>query len=300
MTAALHLSTPPIERWSLHLQPARPLHVTHPGSMLRGAFGHALKALACSCDGAEHAGCIYQQIFEPVAPADWPTRFSNCPPAYVLSAPSVSGPRQSIHFDFTLLGPSLRHRGLLWQAWQAAAALGFGPQQITARLQPGAEQQLDCPPPGCQQLQLHLTSPLLLKHKCQGALRSRPLAPQEVTLHDLLVALHRRLELTQRLYAVPSHLPDLAQWLKEADALVMQANLQPQHFARHSNRQQQSMTLYGLSGVIHLSGPLSSSLRSALAIGQWLHIGGKTALGFGGYRLHSSIESSVHDRRSAK
>ena len=300
MSAALHLTSLPVERWSLHLDLARPLQVTHPGSMLRGAFGHALKTLACKCHSEHHAGCVYQQIFEPAAPIDWPARFNNCPPAYVLSVPTEFGPRQSIHFGFTLLGPCLHHRGLLWRAWQVAAAGGFGPQQITPHLHPGDEQQLQEPLSGCQQLQIRLLSPLLLKHKSRGTLKSRPLAPEELTLRNLLVALHRRLELTQRLYGVPSQLPELAVWLKEADALDLRADLQEQHFARHSNRQQQSMPLYGLSGVIHLSGPLSSSLRSALAIGQWLHIGGKTALGFGGYRLHSSIESSVHDRRSAK
>ncbi|MNR28957.1 hypothetical protein D3C85_1463070 [compost metagenome] len=45
------------------------------------------------------------------------------------------------------------------------------------------------------------------------------------------------------------------------------------------------MPLYGLCGDLVLLGPLDHDLLAALTLGQWLHIGGKTALGQGGYRL---------------
>lgn len=133
--SVLLLPNQAIERWSVRLQLSRPLRLGHTGSMLRGAFGHALKALACQCADNAHAGCIYQQIFEPASPANWPVRYRNCPPAYVLTPPPVSKDAQrEINFQFTLLGPSVEHRALIWRAWQAAAERGFGTHQVQAKL----------------------------------------------------------------------------------------------------------------------------------------------------------------------
>lgn len=279
---------PHLERWLLRLSPSRPLpHLEHGGSMLRGAFGHALKALACACGSETHRpDCLYQQIFEPSPPADWPLRYRDCPPAYVITPLARIRSATHLDFGFTLLGPALEHRALLWQAWQQAAAHGLGQQQIPARLQAlGHEPGLPAVP-GSGPLRLQLVSPLLLKRKQPGQTASRPLGPAELGCSDLLIALHRRLELTHRLYGVPATpLPALETWLSLHEHLTLRTHLQEHHFARHSNRQQQRMPLYGLSGDIHLSGPLPSSLRTALNIGQWLHVGGKTALGFGGYRL---------------
>lgn len=283
------LPSPAIERWSLRLQLARPLqHSAHCGSMLRGAFGHALKALACRCDASVHRpDCPYQQIFEPRPPGDWPQRYRDCPPAYVITPPPVAvGQRQHLDFAFTLLGPTLEQRALVWQAWQRAASQGLGEAQVPARLQAlGHEQHLPAAP-NAASMHLQLTSPLLIKRKQPGQGLSQPLRPDELRIEDLLIALHRRLELTHRLYGVPATpLPALEEWLALGSSLRFAARLHEHHYARHSNRQQQRMPLYGLSGEIQLGGPLPRSLRDALVLGQWLHIGGKTALGLGGYRL---------------
>lgn len=293
--AAYNLLTLPIERWTLRVQLSRPLHLPHLGSMLRGAFGHALKALACQCAASLHHSCAYQQIFEPVAPAGWPQRFNNCPPAYVLTPPAAkAGFLHEFSFDFTLLGPSLEHRGLIWQAWQAAASRGFGPQQTTARLLPGHEHNLSAPLAGTRQLCLQLLSPLLIKRKTPGQMHSQALGPDNLGLHDLLVALYRRLDISHHLYGVPASLPVLADWLRQAESIEMRTQLCETHYARHSNRQQQSMPLYGLTGTLQLQGAMSQDLLAALSLGQWLHIGGKTALGLGGYRLLAPQAPALH------
>lgn len=283
------LSSQTIERWSLRLSLSQPLsHVEHAGSMLRGAFGHALKALACACGGEPHVlGCRYQQIFEPLPPLDWPSRYRDCPPAYVLSPPAPeSSSRTHLDFAFTLLGPSLTQRALIWEAWQHAAQQGLGNRRISARLQAVAHSTQPTAMLASRQVRLQLTSPLLLKRKQVGQSRSEPIGPCALCVSDLLIALHRRLTLTHGLYGVPaSPLPPLEQWLALGDSLDLQACLLETHFSRHSNRQQQRMPLYGLSGTIDLRGPLDPTLLAALTLGQWLHIGGKTALGLGGYKL---------------
>lgn len=279
----------PIERWSLRLEMARPLQrAEHCGSMLRGAFGHELRALACRCDADVHRPeCLYQQIFEPQPPEDWPLRYRDCPPAYVISPPAaLSGTRQQVDFAFTLLGPTIEQRALIWQAWQQAASRGLGEQRIPARLLAlGHESDLPGTPEG-DQIRLHLTSPLLIKRKQPGQPASQPVRPHELVVDDLLIALHRRLELALRLYgSATATLPALEEWLALAPSFRFTTRLQDHHYSRHSNRQQRRMPLYGLSGEIQLGGPLPQSLRHALALGQWLHIGGKTALGLGGYRV---------------
>lgn len=278
-----------IERWSLRLTLARPLaQVEHAGSMLRGAFGHALKSLACRCGDERHMpGCPYQRIFEPLPPADWPARYRDCPPAYVLTPPAADAAgRTQLDFAFTLLGPSLEQRALVWHAWQEAASRGLGNRQIPARLQAVAYETSAPKLEATQRVRLRLTSPLLLKRKQNGQTTSRPLRPHELGASDLLLALHRRLDLTQRLYGIPARpLPPLAQWLALAERLELRSDLQETRFARRSNRQQQRMPLYGLTGILDLSGPLSPDLLEALSLGQWLHIGGKVSFGMGGYRL---------------
>ncbi|WP_349618207.1 CRISPR system precrRNA processing endoribonuclease RAMP protein Cas6 [Azotobacter salinestris] len=302
MSPAATPSSLSIERWSLRLTLARPLtQVEHAGSMLRGAFGHALKSLACRCGDEQHMpGCPYQQIFDPLPPADWPARYRDCPPAFALTPPAAdASSRTRLDFAFTLLGPSHMQRALVWEAWHQAASHGLGNRQIPARLQAIGYDTLLPRLEATRRVRLQLTSPLLLKRKQPGQNTSQPLRPHELGAADLLLALHRRLELTQRLYGVPVQpLPPLAQWLALAERLELRSNLQEHRFTRRSNRQQQHMPLYGLTGTLDLSGPLPPDLLEALSLGQWLHVGGKVSFGMGGYRLFSTHESSVNDGKS--
>jgi len=191
-------------------------------------------------------------------------------------------------------------RDLIWQAWQLAASRGIGPTKIPASLLPGVPEQLHQPVPNTTAVSMRLLSPLLLKRKRHGQPGSSALGPEQVTSTDLLLALHRRLELTHKLYEIPqAPLPCLDEWLSLANGIRLRADLQETHFARRSNRQQKRMPLFGLSGYIHLQGTLTSSLLSALALGQWLHIGGKTALGLGGYQLLAPAYFTVIDGKTS-
>lgn len=291
-----------LERWLLELSPQRPImHAEHAGSMLRGAFGHALKAIACRCPLERHRpACVYQQIFEPQPPADWPSRYRDCPPAFVLTPPPAhAGAHRDLHFAVTLLGPAVTHSELVWAAWLQAAQSGLGGARIPAGIR--RAQLLTQAPPQTQRppLCLRFTSPLLLKRKHSGDRSSRPLGPHQITPADLFIALHRRMELTRQLYGVPAvPLPPLEHWLALAAQCRLLDRLQEIHFARRSNRQQQRMPLYGLCGDLVLLGPLDHDLLAALTLGQWLHIGGKTALGQGGYSLLPASCSTFNEGTS--
>lgn len=282
----LHTS-PQAERWLLTIQPQRPLrHIDQPGSMLRGLFGHALKAYLCHCGQEQHqAACAYQSIFEPKPPAtDWPDRYQNCPPAYVIS-PRISHDGL-LRATFTLMGPALAHREQLAMVWKNAIARGLGVHAIPATLQSIAPQAFVPLPPETHNLKLTFNSPLLLKRKRLGQSESQCIAPHEITPADLLLALHRRLALLQSLYQAPGWtLPPVEHWLSLADNMEIHSELQMLDFQRRSNRQQRTMPLHGLIGDVYLSGVFSPELLYALNMGQWFNLGGKTALGMGSYQL---------------
>src|SRR5690606_17408528 len=119
---ALQSAAPFMERWHLTLRTPCPIqNVQHAGSMLRGALGHALRELACHCGNPHHApDCLYQRIFEPVAPDEVAGRQTDIPPAFVISPPLPAEQHHNPSFGFTLLGPALEHASSLWAAWKWA------------------------------------------------------------------------------------------------------------------------------------------------------------------------------------
>lgn len=282
-----------LQRFSLSLHLSQPLfNAPHTGSLLHGLFGHGLLRAACHCAAPHNAhdpACVYQQIFSPSAPTDWPLRFNDCPPAYVITPAEISHqPRARLDFQLTLLGPALQHSDLIWRSWQMAALRGVGPRQASARFTRQAVPQALALTNTAWQgtLRLVLNAPLLIKKRFAPGQPSLALSPESLTLTDLLTALHRRLQLTHALYQVPYTAPaPLAQWLADAEHLNLHSQLKRCHFARRSNRQQQRIPLTGLLGTLELTGHFSAALLNALLIGQWLHIGGKSALGFGAYTI---------------
>lgn len=76
MTTSPGIMDFPLARYRLEWRTTAPIRLPdYAGSMLRGAFGHALRSLACmtrakTCEGcALLAGCPYPALFAPPAPA---------------------------------------------------------------------------------------------------------------------------------------------------------------------------------------------------------------------------------------
>lgn len=275
------------ERWILHIQPQRPLHyLEYSGSMLRGLFGHALKAHLCTCEGEPHqADCPYQAIFGPIPPADWPKRYQDCPPAYVIS-PQPYSAGGVIEAGFTLMGPALAQRETLVEVWRSALENGIGASAIPASLQIFQAPELNPLPASVTNVKLSFTSPLLFKRKLQGHSNSHALLAHEITGSDFFLALHRRFELLQALYHVSGlELPPLHEWLQLTHDVGFYAELREVQLPRRSNRQQKSMLIPALMGDIYLENINSPLLREYLNQGRWFNLGGKAALGMGAYQL---------------
>lgn len=133
-----------IGRYRFTLQAEAPFTLTgYPGAMLRGAWGHALRQLACSTGRAECTGCPvrehcrYTTLFEPL-PETAQGAARNIPPPYIIEA-ALARPRrlaqgESWHFEMVLFGAVLSELPLIVWAWQQAASAGFGDQQSPMRL----------------------------------------------------------------------------------------------------------------------------------------------------------------------
>ena len=304
--ATAHL---PIARLHLAVRAEAPLQLPpYAGSMLRGAFGHALLALAPlpHADGkpcALHATCPYCQIFaSPPLPEHSLQKFSHMPQPYVIEPPTGGAqrlqPGQAFGFGLVLIGKAIAMRPIVVQAWERALRTGLGPGQTPCtlleiydenNLQPLAEKrkqlsnlQLLLPPAPALDTQatLHFHSPLRLQ------VQGKPVRAGQLTARDLLIALARR---TQLLYDV--HLGSAAPQhdFSALSAMATAIELQPQRlhwfdWGRYSQRQQQEMQLGGLLGSVQLQGDLAP-FAPLLHQGQWLHVGKNATMGLGGYRL---------------
>ena len=127
----------PLTRLHLTVQAGAPLQLPpYAGSMLRGAWGHALLALSPlpHQDGqpcALHASCPYCQLFAaPPLPGHSLQKFSHMPQPYVIEPPLGGAQRlqagQSFGFDLVLIGKALALRPVVEQAWQRALRTGLG------------------------------------------------------------------------------------------------------------------------------------------------------------------------------
>lgn len=306
MTAAPHLS---IARLHLTARAEAPLSLPpYAGSMLRGAWGHALLALAPlphtgSQPCALHASCPYCQVFAPPAlPAHGLQKFSQMPAPYVIEPPTGGArrlaPGETFTFSLVLMGQALAHLPALLLAWERALRTGLGVQHSRCTLvnvadeislQPllGKRDQLSFSPkllPPAPMLghhaTLHLTSPLRLQQ--QG----KPAKAHTLDARTLLVTLARRWQLLQDVYlGADAPQQDFAQLSAQASAITLRGqDLHWFDWGRFSQHQQQEMKLGGLLGSVHLQGDLSP-FAPLLHLGQWLHVGKNASFGLGGYRL---------------
>ena len=309
MSSAPPLQRLPITRLHLTVRADAPLALPpYAGSMLRGAFGHALLALAPlpHRDGqpcALHASCPYCQVFAtPPLPTHSLQKFSAMPQPYVIEPPEGGAQRlqagQTFSFSLVLIGKAHAHLPTLVQAWERALRTGLGVQQTPCTLlqiqdenslQPLLdkheqlllqEQTLPTAPALDQQATLHFTSPLRLQ------VQVKPAKAQELTARHLLITLARRWQLLQDMHLgreAPQQ--DFAQLITQAEGIALDASgLRWFDWGRFSQHQQQEMKFGGLMGHLHLQGALAP-FAELLHLGQWLHVGKNASFGLGGYRL---------------
>ena len=309
------ITTLPIARIRLVAVAETPLLLPdYAGSTLRGAFGGALRRLACMTRQPECPGCPLRQtcpyavIFETAPPPEGATlqKFSEIPRPYVIEPPAWGSrrwePGAPFHFHLVLIGRALQQLPLIMLAWQQALDRGIGAGRGRAALHQaiwespeGEVPVYDAasgrteaiatsptnPPPQPQGVMLNFHAPLRLQQN------GRALGPDQVSARTLIAALCRRASLLETFHGSGDPGYDFPALLDAAESLCEHRQLQWRDWTRRSTRQQNTMQLGGLIGRWQLEGSTAAMalLHPFLHTGQYLHVGKEATFGMGGYRL---------------
>lgn len=282
------------------------------GSMLRGAFGWALKKVSCATKMDDCQRCLlyrqchYPKIFEPPVPSHTQLKnLSRIPAPYVIEPPQLGqktlAKNDTFSFQLILMGPAIALLPTIVSAWQLALKTGLGKSHSRAELlsvvfEPGQKveqiipmddlKQNACPMPtftpkqpdnNISALTIKLQTPLSIK-------RQGKLLAQTMTGRDFILALIRRYYLLQEFYTSDYQPPDFSRLVAQAELIQAKPQLSLCHLNRYSNRQQQEMTFQGVMGDILLTGEIKPFLP-LLFSGQWWHVGSKTSFGMGRYQI---------------
>lgn len=286
------------------------------GSLLRGAFGHALRRLSCMTRQKDCGDCPllntcpYPAIFAP-PPLEHRIQIFRQPPVPYLIEPEGRGarelaPGEALHFGMTLMGRALRELPLIVEALRSAARHGLGASRGTAELdevlllplaeddeplvlyRPAEGKRLRAsplpvltaptPPPALETVTLRFLTPLRLQEN------GHALPPARLTPTVLLMGAVRRVSLYAKLYGNGVPAWDFKSLAQKAMTITDAKSLCWRDWSRYSTRQNQSMKLGGVMGTWRLTGNLAPFFP-ALFVGQWLNIGKETVFGLGRYEL---------------
>lgn len=284
-----------------------------PGGLLRGAFGSALRSLACmtgfrSCTGCplRHT-CPYPILFEPpprdLSAAGLARCHEGLPPPFILRVPQADVATDGrLTFGMRLVGPAIDRLAYVIEAWRRALARGLGRDRVRGALlrvvaEPDGEpvwegEEIRHPevlgrtlPLAGPQLLLVSRTPIRLQSGGERA----PLA--HLTPRVLVAAIVRR----ARLLAAQCG-PDaeaqvrgwpVGAWLESADGIAHERALAWRDWYRFSARQQRRMNLGGYVGRwrwAHVPDPL----QGLLALGALIHVGKEASFGLGAYEVHAA------------
>lgn len=292
-----------ISRYRIYYQTITPITLPdYAGSALRGAFGHALKNIACFT-AARHQGvcmcaasqCIYRQLFDPEKKKLVNQREQDIAPPLMVEPrphPAQLEAGQQSYFDLVLIGHFAHSQlAIIQLAWQRALHDGIGLKQENGQrgratlIHMEIVSQPEPAPRNPGNLQLDLLSPLRL------AERGKLIQPDTLDASVLFKALIRRIGVLAELYGQPLTL-DYLELNRHIAQLKMEKQLGWMDWFRYSNRQKQDMPLGGLVGSVKLHA-VSDELWQLIYIGQWLHVGKNSVFGLGNYQVTPIKSPSV-------
>ncbi|MEW6288430.1 MAG: CRISPR system precrRNA processing endoribonuclease RAMP protein Cas6 [Thermodesulfobacteriota bacterium] len=283
------------------------------GSMLRGAFGHALKKVVCALRRKTCAGCllaetcVYSFIFEPhIIPVDRGNnraRTAVRPHPYVLQPPvdnrRAFGEGDAFTFSLTLFGAAndfLPHiiyaveqmgetglgrsvdngRGCFTLAAVETdgATLYDGDKKILHQGLPLQSLELQAPPAApVNSLTVKLLTPLRLKHDNRFQ--------QNLPFHLLIRAALRRIASLEETFGQGEPPLDYRGLVQKAEQVVTrESDCQWIDLKRYSNRQKTDMLIGGLQGTLVYEGELAEFLP-LIRYCEVTHLGKQTAFGLG-------------------
>lgn len=292
------------------------------GSTLRGAFGHAFRALACAthrptCDGCQLRGdCVYPRTFEPTPPpdADRLRNLSNIPRPFVLEPPPWGSSERvaegdELSWSLTLFGND--HESLPWfiTTVRRMAEVGLGADRARGAGRFALEQVSYLSPHGCD-VPLYDPRSGTVKRSPPPVPVSDWKRPQDpvsrVRIHFLtpfraqqqgrIVTTFHPYVLIRSILSRVSTLTffyDRGRTLdvafrslldSTASIRVAEDHTRWEDWARWSSRQDRRMAFGGLMGSVVLEGDPAPFLPWLLA-GQVLHVGKNVTFGLGRYEV---------------
>ena len=290
------------------------------GSMLRGAFGQALKHTVCvmgpkqSCETCMlRRQCVYTKIFETFIEGE-PPQFlrglQTSPRPYIIDAydtASKYAQGQPLEFNLTLLGKVCELHPYVIFAVSQMAERGLAKNRIPFKLtkvhwlqnnpdppddrQSSKEQLLydgatqclcEVATPSLISTDGKLEPPVTIKFLTPTRLKFRNQYSMDFTFRMLVFKMLRRvLEIAH--FHVPDAEPDweFHSLLEEADKVqIVKRNLSWEDWRRYSNRQQSEMEMGGFVGEIVVDGELEP-FSKLLRVSEVIHVGKGAGFGLG-------------------
>ncbi len=283
------------------------------GSAWRGVFGWALKRTVCvtrqpSCDDCMLlSACVYPTLFEtrPAASAAKMSRYTRVPLPFVL-APEPTPPFRErgaeLQLDVCLIGHANRQVAYVIRALETGAARGLGPGRGRLRLRhvqsigmPEREAKVCYEPGGLPDWPMPQSPPVPaapataevtfltpLRLKRDGDL----MTPASFDAGALLMNLVRRISMLSYFHTDTPLEADFRALKAAAGRVTVQDHdLHWRETTRYSGRQKTTMQMGGLLGRAVLDLGAAPELWPYLWLGQWVHAGKGTTMGFGALRV---------------
>jgi hypothetical protein len=289
------------------------------GSTLRGAFGHALKAISCcvphkNCEICFlSTACLYPTVFEPTS-----AKLKDLPRPFVFEPPIPPITREisansnlklrvkaggKVSFDFILLGEAIGKLPYFIYAFELLARHGLGverqPFKISEVLAVDANNSATrIYTPDETKISPYPWFDLGLYAKNRLAdfteAKSIEIAPQtplrirrnkqlleKISFVEFFKQSSLRLKLIYENYASGLEYA-YADLMKKAESVeIKQDNLWRHNFTRRTNRQNTNLDLDGMLGNISYSGKNLEDFLPYILAGEVLHIGSASSLGLG-------------------
>ena len=298
----------PMQRWFWQIRVQDPLTLPrYAGSLLRGAFGHALRRTACvtrqpNCTNCPlQQSCTYSYLFETPVPPEMRIlrRYPSAPHPLVIEVPwggrSLS-PGETFVFSMVVMGRALHTLPLISLAWARACADGLGGNRARAELVGYRSEEelewrdpmaatgypsgkIDVPSSPESSVLLRFITPF--RARKEGVLCS----PKDLRFREFLAHLQRRWGLLQAFHGTGWEW-DYEGALKQADSMAWEPlDARWVDWTRYSSRQKQTMKLGGVLGTYRIPAETVTAFWPLLYLGQWTHVGKNASFGLGQYRL---------------
>lgn len=294
-----------ISRFSIKFQALENIQLPkYAGSTLRGAFGHALKSLACLtasrnkgvCRCSPVESCLYRQLFDPAPKIlAYQGRKQTIAPPFVIEAHTlgtVIAKNEIAVFYMVLIGEFAHQQKMMIElAWQRAMAEGVGINLSKGNAQSKFVAMELCDQPHSKAMMPSTVDVEFFTHtRLQH--HGKFLEAKDFNVQIFLNAILRRyLSLVEVYSDVAMDIDKIKALYKNTSEIVGTAELEWVNWSRYSNRQKKKMHLDGLMGTVRIH-HINEQLLHYLYLGQWLHVGKGCVFGLGHYvlRTHEPLD----------